>query len=401
MSIIFNIDLEKLNSLNGLRATAFFKYLKRVSKNNTPIVLTGTKKSNYWDCYIVECSIPTSIFANIKIPADNDKNAEGQKLTIQLTSELVNEFVDGTEFTVRDTTIGIARNGFKAKTGRTSSSEALEEQLVEFMNMLNVDEIPNSAKLSVQPSSELVAILKNVKASPDAAIFVNSESITLMEDTVFFRTKITDKFETTDNSDIFLNMYLSNMITGFLDYSDLVTLEVKSNKIVITGYEGAEENPEKVIVKNVSAVYETDASNPTDEDLESNYPNESEATVVSLDLDTLIETLGSQKSSIAAFSEFKNWQAKLLKNGEGLTLGFTGKDDKDSEKVLVTASVGDIEKTEVDTEDFSEFATTLPLDLISSIFQNSLKIDIVYQDDEDTAVLFKIGESRILSGKIF
>lgn len=399
MSISFNIDLEKLQSLNGVRAEAFFKYLKRVSKNNTPIVLTGTKKANYWDCCIVECSIPTSIFSSIKLPADNDKNAEGQKLTVQLTTELINEFVDGTEFTVKESTINITRNGFKAKSGRTSSSEALEEQLAEFMSMLKVDDIPNNAKLSIQASSEIVSILKNMKASPDAAIFVNSKSITLMDDTVFFRTKLTEGFEASEDYDIYLNMYLSNMITGFLDYSDLVTLEVKNNKMVVTGYEGTEENSENVIVKNISAVYETEASNPTDEDLAGNYPNESEATVISLDLDTFIETLESQKSSISAFSEFKNWQAKLLKNGEGLILGFAGKDDPD--KILVTVSVGDVESTEVDTEDFTSFATIFPLDLISSVFQNSLKIEIIYQDDEDTAVLFRVGESNILSGKIF
>lgn len=399
MSISFNINIEKLQELNGIRAEAFFKYLKRVSKNSTPIVLKATKKDNHWDCYVVECSIPTSIFSSVKIPADNDKNVEGTGFNLQLTSDLIDEFADGTEFIVKDTTIDIVRDGFKAKCGRTGSTESLEEQLTDFMGMLDVDDVESDSKVYIQNTSETVNVLKNLKNAQDASIFINRNSITLMKDTVFFRTKLTDRFESKKDSDIYLNMYLANMVSSFLDYSDLVTLEIKDNKTVITGYEGTEESSDKVIVKNISATYETEDSNPTDEDLAAIVPSNSDATVISLDMDTFIETLEKQKGSILTFSDAKNWQAKLFKNGEGVTLGFAKMDTPT--EVNVTVSIGDVEKTEVEAEDFPNYSTILPLDLISNIFQNSLKLEIVYQDDEDTVVLFRVGDSKILSGKIY
>lgn len=399
MSISFNIDIEKLQNLNGIRAEALFKYLKRVSKNNTPIVMHATKKENYWDCYIVECSIPTSIFSKIKLPAEKDQNPESTSFNLQLTSDLIDEFADGTDFTVKNTTIDIVRPGFKARCGRVGLSESLEEQLEDFLGMLNVDGVANTAKLYIQNSSETINILKNLKTAPDAAIFVNRNSVTLMKDTVFFRTKNLDKFEDNGAADIYINMYLANMITGFLDYSDLVTLEIKDNKTVITGYEGTEEVSENIIVRNISATYETDVSNPTDEDLEANFPNEVEANIVSLDMETFIQTLEKQKGSILTFSDAKNWQAKLFKNGNGLTLGFA-KIDSPTE-VNVTVSIGEIEKEDVEAEEFTEYSTILPLDLITNIFHDSLNLEIVYQNDEDTAVLFRIGDSKILSGKIY
>lgn len=64
--IRFTIDLEKINGMNGAnKATAFFKYMKSVSRNKTPIVLKGVKENNNWKCTVYECAIPSSKFTEI------------------------------------------------------------------------------------------------------------------------------------------------------------------------------------------------------------------------------------------------------------------------------------------------------------------------------------------------
>ena len=407
MLSVFTIDFEKIANLNGTKGEAFFKYLKRVSKNNTPIVLHGTKKSNYWDCSVTECSTPTSFFSNIKLPADLDKNSEGANISVQLTSELLSQFqTDSTKFTFKDSAVEVSRSNFKVKCSYINSPENVAEQLREFTsNVDSIEKEPARLTLTIAEDSSIVGFLKELRSSPEASIFVNSQSITLRKDSVFFRTKSTADWQADTDEELYINMYLANLITSYLEYCNVVKVSLQGNCTVVKGYkettlaESGAVNSE-LLVKNVSAIFEALDENPSEEDLNSIVPDKSNSNVISLSLADFIAALDEQKASIAAFTGMRSWQAKILKNGNGLSLSFA-KANTYADTAVVTVHIGNVEIEEPEVDKFTEYSTIIPLELIKNIFRDNTNIEIVYQDDEETVVMFSLGDAQILSGKIY
>lgn len=394
MNTTFTLDLEKIKELNGSgRDEAFFKYLKRVSKNKTPLILQGTKVADYWECSVTECSIPVSKFYCIKLPAVGDVNPEGAKLSIQLTENLISQFENGTKFTFKESEIEIKRANLRVKCSYKATAVSITEQLEDYQELL--DRTATDKVLKLTKSSAMLDILKELKTSPDAAIYVNSESITLIKDTVFFRAKNTETYSSVDAKDLYINMYLANMLTNILDYVDKLELTISEMNTIITGYDAEG----TVIVKNVSAVFEADEDcNPTDEDLSGITP--SQETVVEIELDKFVEELEKQKGTISVFAESRNWEAKLLKNGSGISFGFEKAGTKSTDSALVAVNVGETENAEPEADAFTDYTTVLPIELLKNVFHDSLQLKIVFDSNVDTAVAFEVGDSRILSGKL-
>lgn len=398
MNSTFTIDIAKLQELNNLRAEAFFKYLKRVTKNNTPIVLKGTKKSDYWECDVTECAVPTSLFPNIKLPASDDRNAEGTDLVVQLTSDLVDQFISDTTFTFKESSVEIKRGTARIKLGYSNSSNTLLEQVKDFQTTIsNLNSAASKATLKLTESSEIASLLKELKTAPEASIFVDSKSVTLLDDTVVFRTKNTADFESVTGESIYINMYLANLLSSYLEYSHLVEMSVCETGIRVKGFD---ENG-NVISENHSPVYDTDMENPSDDDLASILPNEGNSQIVEVDLKTFIEVLEGQKSIVANFTGKRNLLAKVYKNGNGITLGFDDATSTTEATASVILNVGDVDDLEPSEELLTEYLTVLPINLLKNSFKDSLNLRIIFEDNDDTVVVFQIGDSKILSGKCY
>lgn len=398
MNSTFTIDIAKLQELNNLRAEAFFKYLKRVTKNNTPIVLKGTKKSDYWECDVTECAVPTSLFPNIKLPALDDKNAEGTELVVQLTADLVDQFIGDTTFTFKESSVEIKRGTARIKLGYSNSSNTLLEQVKDFQTTIsNLNSAASKATLKLTESSEIASLLKELKTAPEASIFVDSKSVTLLDDTVVFRTKNTADFESATGESIYINMYLANLLSSYLEYSHLVEMSICETGIRVKGFD---ENG-NVISENHSPVYDTDMENPSDDDLAGILPNESNSQIVEIDLKTFIEVLEGQKSIVANFTGKRNLLAKLYKNGNGITLGFDDATSTTEATASVILNVGDVDDLEPSEELLTDYLTVLPTNLLKNSFKDSLNLRIIFEDNDDTVVVFQIGDSKILSGKCY
>lgn len=395
MNVTIKIDDEKIKELNKDRTEAFYGYLDRVVKNNTPIILSGKKKSDFWECSITECATPTSIFTNILLPASEDENPENTELAIQLTGDIIKQFENNTKIVFKDTTVEITRNNLELKDSRKESSENPEKQLKEFRESLEEAEKADiKFTLKIDQNSELVGFLKELKSSVDASIFISNSNITLRKDSVFFRAK--NNIETfTGDGDLYINMYLANLIMNYLKFCSQVVLEIKGYYTVVSGYIN-----EDLIMKNVSAAFDAPDENPSDEDLNSIVPIESESQIIDLDIKDFISNLEKQKSSISAFTGMRNWTTKIYKNGAGVSFGFL-KDSNSASTALAVIHIGEVTKKEVSLEDFPDFSTVLPVELLKNLFTESLSLKIVYQANEETAVLFQVGNSKILSGKIY
>lgn len=399
MNITFTINFEEIEKLNK-NSEAFFKYLRRVSKNKTPLILKGTKIDNYWNCSLTECSIPASIFYNIKLPAIRDNNLANTEFTIQLTKELIGQFENNTVFIFRDSKIEIKRDNLKIQSAYVSSSSSLVDQLEEYHQLLNKQSISVKTKLIVAKESNLLNIFKELNNSPDAGIFIDSKNITLLKETIVFRTRNTETFKAASaNESLYINMYTANMITSILEYAEKVELSIDETNTSITGYD-AEGN---VLVKNVSAVFDTVGENPADEDLAEIIPDETVATVIDLNMENFIEELKKQRNAILTFTESRNWEAKLFKNGQGVSLGFESNGVNSSSVVVnINGASGEISSEEPTDSDFTEFSTMLPIELLENVFGDSLSLRIAYNvEDENTVVVFKVEDSTILSGKLF
>lgn len=390
----FKLDLEELKVLNGENSTALFKYLKRVSKNKTPVILQGTKVNDHWNCKLTECAIPASSFGEFKLPATEDKNPDGTKLFVQLTEDLISQFTDWTTFTFRDQFIEIVRENLKIKKSYTATALSLEEQLEDFQELLDRKEVAK-ASIKINKSSELLNILKELKASPTASVFVTKDSITLWKDLILYRVKNTEDCTIADDATVYINMYLANTILGMLDYTETVELTIGESNTVVAGYEA----DGKELVKNISAIYPCEAENPTDEDLESICPNPGTCTIINLDLQEFVSSLESQKNAISVFTSSRNWEARLCKNGEGLSLSFEKAENR-SDSAIVTINIGDTVSTEPAAEEFTDYRTVLPVDLIENVFKDNLTLRIVFDSDNMTSVVFESGNARILSGKL-
>lgn len=394
MELRFNIDLKKIEELNNEKGEALFKYLKNVQKNKTPIIVKGIKTSDYWYCDFYECSIPASHFTNVKLPATTDTNPENTNLTVLLTEKLLSQFTDNTEFIFKDTEINIKRGSAKVRDSYKTSEQDLQEQLVDFSNILKVNINIAKTKLEINPESEIVALLKEIKNSPDASVFVSKESLTLRNDSVFLRTKNTCTFENSNVEDLYINMYLANKILSYLEFSDTVKVFNTNNNLIVVGYINDEE-----IARNVSSIFEALTENPTDEDLTSITPLETTANVVNVDMQSFIENIEAQRNLISTFIATKNLEAKLFKNGNGLSLGFESSSET-ADKTMININIGEVNTVEPKDTDYTEYSTVLPINMFKTLAENNQALKIVFDNSEDTAILFETGEFRILSGKL-
>lgn len=395
MEFKFTIDLERMKELNYEKGDFLFKYLKNVSKNKTPIIMKGKKENNYWNCDFYECAIPVSHFTNVKIPADSDKNVDGANLTILLTEKIISQFIDKTDFTFKDSEVNIKRANTRVRDSYKSTIQSLEDQLADFSNILFAKDTKAKIVLNLDKSSELINLLKELRSSPDASIYVNKDSITLRNDSVFLRTKNTNLLEASEE-ELYINMYLANKILNYLEFCETIKLtQTDTNTIIVVGYD--KDNLE--LVRNVSAVFEASMENPSDEDLASITPDESTAFTVSLDLQSFIENLDNQKALINTFINSKNLEAKLLKNGNGLSLGFETS-NVTADKTMITMNIDPVENEEPLDSEFTDYSTVLPINLFKTVAGDNLNLKIVFDKTEETAVLFETGSYKILSGKL-
>lgn len=394
MELKFSVDVKKIEELNSEKGEALFKYLKNVQKNKTPIIIKGIKTSDYWYCDFYECSIPASHFTSIKLPASTDKNPENTNLTILLTEKLLSQFADNTEFIFKDTEVNIKRGSAKVRDSYKTSEQDLQEQLADFNNILKVDVTLAKTKLEISPESEIVALLKEIKNSPDASVFVSKESLTLRNDSVFLRTKNTCNFENNASEDLYINMYLANKILNYLEFSNTVKVFTTDNNLIVVGYKNEEE-----IARNVSSIFEALTENPTDEDLASITPSEATSDIVNVDLQSFIENIEAQRSLINTFIATKNLEAKLFKNGNGLSLGFESSLET-ADKTIVNINIGDVSNNEPKDSDYTDYSTVLPINMFKTLAENNQALKIVFDKSEETAILFETGEFKILSGKL-
>lgn len=390
----FNINNETFNSLNeSSKVDAFFKYIKNVSKNKTSIVLQGEKIENYWVCNLYECAIPASKFSTIKIPAENDPNKEHTNFSVSLSEKILNQFVEGSSFTFNDNDISIKRGNVTIKDSYKESIETIKDRLEEFIPIINTDVSSFNTSLKLTKESKLGNLLKDLRTNPDASIYITEKDITFRNGPVFFRTINPEEFKS--NNFLYLNMYLAIKILNILDYSNSIEIYKTDNNIILIG---KDENQNE-IVRNVSAIYDVDSENPTDEDLAGITPNEENSTVISINLLEFLESVESQKSLVSYFTSAKYMEAKLFKNGNGLSLDFESTNSADNS--MVTLNVGEVEKEEVDAKEFTNYATILPTSLLKiSMENNEQLLKIIFNDSEDSAVLFETLNYKILSGKL-
>lgn len=390
----FNITNETLNTLNNAsKVDAFFKYIKNVSKNKTPIIIQGEKIENYWICNLYECAIPASKFSTIKIPAENDPNKEHTSFSISLSEKILNQFVDGSSFTFNDTDISIKRGNVTIKDSYKESIETIKDRLKEFIPVINTDTSSFNTSLKLTKESKIVNLLKDLKTNPDASIYITEKDITFRNGSVFFRTINTEDFKS--ENFLYLNMYLAIKILNILDYSNSIEIYKTDNNIILIGFD---ENQNE-IVKNVSAIYDVDSENPTNEDLAGITPKEENSTIVSINLLEFLESVESQKSLVSYFTSAKYMEAKLFENGKGLSLNFESTNSVDTS--MVTLNVGEVENEEVPINSFTNYSTILPTSLLKMCLEsNEQNLKIVFDNTEDTAVLFETLNYKILSGKL-
>lgn len=394
MEVRFNIDLEKIKELNTEeKSEALFKYLKNVSKNKTPIVLSGRKKGEAWDCILYECTVPASMFNGIKLPATNDKHIEDTEICLLLTDKLLTQFVPDTEFIFKDSEINIKRGSARVRDSYNTTQQSTEEQLQEFSNIIHTD-VSNNVKASLELSkgSEILGLLKELRNSPESSIYITKDTLTLRNDTVFLRTKNNEIFNST-NTDLYINMYIATKLLNVLDYCETVKLIETNTYLIVIGYSksGAE------LVRNVSSIFEADFENPSDEDLASITPTAENGNVVDVAMVKFIEDIENQRNLLNTFIASKALEAKLYKNGNGISLGF---ETISADKTIVTFNVGEVTVEEPTEDNFTEYSVVLPLSILKDVAADNQSLRIIFDDSEDTAVLFESGEFKILSGKL-
>ena len=395
MDVKFSINVTEIQTKNGKIADALFKYLKNVVKNKTPLVMKCVKESGFWRCNLYECAIPASKFYDFYLEAKGDTNPEGTQTFISLTSKLIQNFVDGTDFLFKDNEVIVKNGKFKARDSYESSPEEVEAQLNEFLNIIEGEGGSDDQFCwHIQEGSNLLRCLNNLSSNPNGTIFANEKDITYRDDSFFFRTENTESFEVKNGTELFINMYVANKILDIMDYCDSATLSQTSNNLVIFGYVD-----NHTVVKNISAIFEPTDENPTTEDLESIEPNPETTKLISVDLNELVSTFDSYRDKIFQFIDSRNYEVRLCANGQGMSFELdTAPDAATTSKVIV--NVGDVVNEEPTEDMFTPFAIMLPLKTISNIAQGNLQISFAYDENEETAVKLVSGPYKMLSGKL-
>ena len=391
MDLHVDVNLEKISELNGTKAEALFKYLKNVSKNKTPVLIKGVKELDHWNCDIYECQVPASHFSDIKLPAGADQNADGTELIVSLTDKLLSMFVPGNEYIFKDTKVVIKSGSTKVEVAQVYSKDTLEDSLNEFIDIINTNIENANSVFEIKVGSKTTDILREISSATEGCIFVSKTGITVLNGSVLFKAENESEFESKVPS-IYINMYTANKLLATLDYCATAKLFITDSHTIIIGYdaEGRE------VVKNVSAIFETDITDLTDEDWAGLNPVE--GSEIEVDLQQLLEVLSNHTGLISTFFNAKNLEVSLYKNGNGLSLSLGG-ETSDS---YLTINVGDVSEPEPTADRFTKFATVLPLNTFKTLLKDNQSLKIKYDEDvtSDSAVLFESGEYHILSGKL-
>lgn len=387
-----SIDLDKLTELNGSKVDALFKYLKVVSRNKTPVLIKGVKEKDYWNCNFYECQIPASHFTDIKIPALKDNNPDGTETLISLSDKLLTLFTPGTEYIFKDSKTTVRSGSSRVELANIYSQETLQENLETYLEVLQSDVSNANTTFIVKPESKIINVLAEISNSPEGCIFVSDKYLTVLNGSVLFRFDNDCEFKSTDNN-LYINMYTANKILSTLSYCDEVELKLTSTHTVILGYI-IKDGVKNLLVKNVSAIFETDNINIEDEDLKGLIPTNTNQ--INLKLQDLVTTLTDKANMIATFSKIKNLEVGLYKNGNGVSLNVNSGDESH-----LIINVGDVAEQEPEVNVFTSFVTVLPLMTMKSLMEPEAEIKITYDNEDCSAVSFESGNVQILSGKLF
>lgn len=386
----FLIDIEKISELNGQKAEAFFNYLKNISKNKTQVILKGTKENGDWVCDVYECSIPTSKFFGIRLPAVNDTNAEGAKLLVSLSTKVL-PFVleNNTTFIFGEDKVTIKKGSLKMQESYETSPSEIESLLSQYEAAHN-SSVDGAIKFELKKDSNILHYLQNI-SNLEATFYVGRNALTYREDSFFFRTPVEENPIGAD--EIFINAYLAMKIQNVLSYCDSMELYLTDSHTNIQGFLNGEK-----IVQNISARFEEVDSNPTDEDLAGISPVDGpELNKIELSANSFFECFSEYSRSIQNFMDFKKSTFKLCKNGAGLSVGL----NNDGSNKLATFNIGEVAQEEPDPSMFSNWFVSIPLSTLKNIVEDNQTISFEFDSGEDTAVLIKSGEKVCLSGKLF
>ena len=389
---------KKLEELNGaVKTKALIKYLKDVSRNHSPIFVSGTKQDNAWHVNIYECTSPASKLLSIYLDAENvDSNQNGTELNVAFSENLIASFISGEEatFSFRENEIDIIKNGAKVKLPRIQDSENIKDTIEVYRDMFEQTENDNRNWFNIQSNSALIGLLLELKTSPNASLFVGNNNITYLNDTVLLRTaEVQPHFTSCNFTDTFLiNSYLASKIVALLDYSRTVFVYKDDLKIYLNG----QDENNNLIVRIVTPIYEAAIENPSDEDLAGITPQVE--TQIKTQTTNLLSTLDKQKEILSTFIRAKNnIEAKFYKENEAqYSLLFENNDD-----AFIHLHIKDdpnSEDRDIPEADYTKYPVALPINLIKCIGQEELLI--TYDNSDDSATSFVTGPYTILSGKI-
>ena len=395
MDVKFSLDLDIVKEKNGDRKTAaLFQYVKYVSKNRTPLVLVCNKEEGFWKCVFYECAIPTSKFFEFYLPAPGDKNEIGSKFYLNFAYKLLQNFVPGTSFVFGENNVTVKNGAFKAKDAYESSSEEVKIMLEEFLGVIEEEEEDVNISTKILQVSPLLKCIDNLGSTPKGSIFVTEKDITYGNDTFYFRTVNTEELNT-KGEDLYLNMYVANKILDMMDYCEEVELSITSIHTIIKGFIEDQE-----VVRNISVAFDPVGENPTEEDLESISPDESNATKIEIDFQTLVDTFAKYKSTIVNFIDSRDSEVTLYKNGNGISFGMNSAPNSGTNSKVII-NVGEVAEEEPDENNFTSFAIHLPLRDISNIIGSNQTLEIIYDEDDDKAVKLVSGDYIMLTGKLW
>lgn len=388
----FTINSEAMKTLNSeIMVEAFFRYVKDVSKNKTPVTMSLIRRDGCWEAELFECSTPASSFGPIMLSAEKDNTAVGETVYVSLTTKTLAVLQDGTTYNLDGTCMVIKSGALKVKEAYDTTSEEAEAHLKDFRELLS--SIPGDIDYTIDKSMDIYRFLQVVGSSQTASIYLENGKMTLRDDTFFFRTALPSYSK---DAAIFVNMYIANKILGMLEYCNRVELKV-SNTFRIEGFIDGIDDP---VATNVSTVFDPEEENPTDEDLVSITPVPAESEVASIALAELCATFDNVKDKIRNFIETKDYECHLFKNGKGISfLLEAGGDSLASTKMVL--NVGEVENEEPAEQDFTVARVVLPLKHIQSIVGGNAVVDFVFDNQEDTAVSIQTPDYLMLTGKIY
>lgn len=378
----FKINVEELKKINNdIVVNTFFNYIKNISRNKTTLTLHFTPLDNYYklDCY--ECNTPTSSFESINIPFEDDK----EEFYLKLNNKLVNMLQDNTTFEIKDSNIIVDTGVVKVIDTYDDTSENIKTNLTNFLDVLKLKD-DETNDLEITKNSEFYRILQAVSHLPTSSASIEDGKLTFRDDSFLFRTNFVST-----NKPIFINNYLASKILDMLKDCDKVVCKIS----YVFRLEGYINEFEKPLITNVSSIFEAPDENPTDEDIQSIYPDNVVSAEVSLE--ELIDSFDEAKSKIRSFIDSDKDKVFLYKNGEGLS--FMLSSNLTDAKIII--NVGDVEKRNISKKDFTDYKIYLPLSTIMNVVGGNAVIKFIWDDNEDKAVGLEVSNYKMLTGKSY